>query len=178
MQFLDSVFHVPTPAVDRVDTLGLESKVCNDVLVVIAGGSIRETDDFSFDDQTTGLQPGLGLIADVREERFSLAGAGRQDPNCPHERLDLGFEGRISREAYLVLGPFLFQVIEDGRRCESAVEANSKPRFGKCPPQPGDNPHQDSDRSAGTGCITRMEDDGEQKLLPFVVELKSPELLT
>ena len=45
MQFFDSVFHVAAAAVDGVDAFGLERKVGNDVPVVIAGGTVRETDD-------------------------------------------------------------------------------------------------------------------------------------
>jgi hypothetical protein len=175
MQFLDPVSHVPPAPVDSIDALRLERQVGYDIPVVIAGRTIRETDNFGFDDQATGLQPGFRLIPEIRKERFRLAGSGRQDSGCAHERFDPGFQSGISGKSHQILDPFLFQEVEDGRGCKSTVEAHSNPRFGEGSSQSEERPHQDSDCATGAWCIAGAEDDREQVLFPFVIELKSPD---
>jgi len=111
-QFFDPVLHIAATAIDAVNSFGFERKVRYDVPVVVANRTIRKADDFSFYTQTARLRPGFRLISEIGEKLFS--GSDRQNSdNCPHKRLNLGFQSGIACKSHQIFDPFKFQVVED-----------------------------------------------------------------
>jgi hypothetical protein len=172
MQFFDFVFHVPTAAIDPVNSLRFKRKVRDDIAGIVTRTPSEITDDFSFDNKSTGFIPCFGLITDIRKKRLGFTGNRRQNASRSHEGFDLSLKNGITCKSDQVFHTLMLQIIQDRRRGESTVKANSNPDFGKRYAQTRNNPGEDSDGSIGAVSIAGTKNGGEEVFLVLLIELQ------
>ena len=172
MQFFDLIFHVPTAAIDPVNSLRLKRKVRDYITGIVTRTPSGITDDFSFNNQSTGSFPCFGLITDIRKQGFCFTGNRRQNANRSHEGFDLSLESGIAGKSNQIFHTLMLQIIQDRRRGEPTVKANSNPDFGKRYAQTRNNPGEDSDGSIGAVSIAGTKNGGEEVFLVLLIELQ------
>ena len=172
MQFFDSILGISSAAIDLVNILRFVRKIGDHETVIVPGITAGTSHDFGLDDDAAPVRPFPCCIAGLAKEGLGLPGLSRFHSDLPHQAAGSLFQSGISGHSNEVLDTLQFEIVEDLGCCEPPIEPDPKASSGKCIPQPGQKTHQDSESPARCRCVAWPQDNGEEILFNFVIELQ------
>lgn len=120
------------------------------------------------------MRPFLGGVACLAERGFGLTALARPTSNLAYQPSGSLLQCGASGYPDQVFDLLQFEIADKSRRGEPAIEPHTEAGFGERVTQPGQESHQNADRSAPGRRISGAQDNGEKVLLTFVVELERP----